>query len=98
MAERLPPTSPLAHYPSPFAEGHRALARDLQVRTFFAGRDDAYAAPTDRIGRNYTPTAFSLSAAALSRRLASGDLVAGPAAVAAQVVAHEIRIWSGVSA
>ena len=78
----LPPTSPLAHYPSPFAETHRALARDLQARTFFAGSDDAYAAPTDRIGRNYTPTSFVLSFKVLQRRLAGGLLSGGPAVIA----------------
>jgi len=79
----LPPTSPLAHYPSPFAEGRRALARDLQARTFSTGPEEAYVSPTDRIGRNYTPTAFSLSAKVLGRRLASGVHLGGPVSVAA---------------
>jgi hypothetical protein len=78
----LPPTSPLAVFPSPFAEDTRALLADLSTRTFSRFGDDQYAAPSDRIARNYTPTAAALTATALAKRLASGAVSAGPESAA----------------
>ena len=73
----LPPTSPLAKFPSPFAEDSRALLADLATRTFSRFGDEQYSTPSDRIARNYTPTAIALTAMALAKRLAGGGQAGG---------------------
>jgi len=82
-----PATSPLATYPSPFSEHHVAEVKDLLRRTYSTIQENSYTTPSDRIGRNYTPTAVALSMKMLQQRLADPSigarLVAGNAAAQA---------------
>lgn len=61
MTAPLPPQSTLAAYPSPMTQSHRASVADLLARTHSTTDDTIYYTPSDRIGRNYTPTAVGLT-------------------------------------
>lgn len=64
-----PASSALAKYPSPFSETRTAETRDVMRRTY--SRASASATSSDRIARNFTPTAMGLTMRTLVQRLAN---------------------------
>ena len=60
------------------ARAHLACVKDLLHRTFYTLSDTSYCTPSDRIGRNYSPTAQGLTMRQLKTVLGGGR--AGPGA------------------
>ena len=62
---------------------HISCVKDLLKRTFYTISDTSYCTPSDRIGRNYSPTAQGLTMRQLKTVLGTGKAGAGPAIKAA---------------